>query len=148
MLRQHPPLKAGQYAGNSFCTIVRVPDNRPFGFLSRGTFRGMGKVKREKPRGRLEAVFGGEMATAKIQTVMGSRVGIFSRLLIGFVAYILIFFRIIQFANITLHLFGCQFMDWEWEHPESIKPMFSNLLQTIAVFTCLDMVNNWRLWRN
>ncbi len=31
----------------------------PLGFLSRGTFQGMGKIRREKPRGRLEAVFGG-----------------------------------------------------------------------------------------
>ena len=31
--------------------------------------------------GRLEAVFGGEMATAKIQTVKGLRVEIFSRTL-------------------------------------------------------------------
>lgn len=85
---------------------------------------------------------------AKLQPVWVSQYNRQKMSLIGFVAYILIFFRIIQFANITLHLFGCQFMGWEWEHPESIKPMFSNLLQTIAVFTCLDMVNNWRLWRN
>jgi len=39
----------------------------------------MGKVRREKPCGRLKAVFGGEMATAKIQTVKGLRVEIFSR---------------------------------------------------------------------
>ena len=31
----------------------------PLGFLSRGTFQGMGKIRREKPRGRLKAVFGG-----------------------------------------------------------------------------------------
>ena len=41
----------------------------------------MGKVRREKPCGRLKAVFGGEMATAKIQTVKGLRVEIFSRTL-------------------------------------------------------------------
>ena len=29
------------------------------GFLSRGTFQGMGKIRRGKPRGRLKAVFGG-----------------------------------------------------------------------------------------
>lgn len=36
-----------------------VPRIRPLGFLSRGTFQGMGKIRRESPRGRLKAVFGG-----------------------------------------------------------------------------------------
>ena len=36
-----------------------VLTNPPLGFLSRGTFQGMGKIRREKPRGRLKAVFGG-----------------------------------------------------------------------------------------
>jgi len=36
-----------------------VPRIRPLGFLSRGTFQGMGKIRQEKPRGRLKAVFGG-----------------------------------------------------------------------------------------
>ena len=31
----------------------------------------MRKIRREKPREQLKAVFGGEMATAKIQTVKG-----------------------------------------------------------------------------
>ena len=35
-----------------------VLTNPPLGFLSRGTFQGMGKIRREKPRGRLGAVFG------------------------------------------------------------------------------------------
>ena len=37
----------------------------------------MGKIRWKSPRGRLKAVFGGEMATAKIQTVKGLRVEIF-----------------------------------------------------------------------
>ena len=49
------------------------------GFWSRGTFLGMGKIRRKSTHGWLEAVFGGEMATAKIQTVKGLRVEIFSR---------------------------------------------------------------------
>ena len=43
---------------------IQVPQQgkdrlNPLGFLSRGTFQGMGKNRREKPRGRLKAVFGG-----------------------------------------------------------------------------------------
>ena len=37
---------------------INLP-NEPLGFLSRGTFQGMGKIRQEKPRGRLKAVFGG-----------------------------------------------------------------------------------------
>ncbi len=32
---------------------------RTLGFLSRGTFQGMGKIMREKPRGQLKALFEG-----------------------------------------------------------------------------------------
>ena len=39
--------------------LSEVPKKTPLGFLSRGTFLGMGKIRRKSPRGRLKAVFGG-----------------------------------------------------------------------------------------
>ena len=38
---------------------ILFPIVNRLGFLSRGTFLGMGKIRLEKPRGRLKAVFGG-----------------------------------------------------------------------------------------
>ena len=42
------------------------------GLFVKRNFSRDGKNQAEKPRGRLKAVFGGEMATAKIQMVKGS----------------------------------------------------------------------------
>ena len=45
-------------AGLNQSTPVNAADTL-LGFLSRGTFQGMGKIRREKPHRRLKAVFGG-----------------------------------------------------------------------------------------
>ncbi len=54
--------------------LSEVPKKTPLGFLSRGTFLGMGKIRRKSPRGRLKAVFGG----SQYKTLTPPRAGAWS----------------------------------------------------------------------
>ena len=61
----------------SFSEKMMKTGNKALGFLSRGAFQEMERIRREKRCGRFEAIFNGKMVTVKIQTVKGLRVEIF-----------------------------------------------------------------------
>lgn len=85
-------------------------------------------------------------SNSKCQTVWVSQYDRQKMSLVGLVSYLVLSYWNIQFAYIIFRLWGWRLLGWNWENPEKLRVTFSNILGAMAIFGCLDVINNWKLW--